>query len=190
MEAALNILKEEGASLPLVVDIVDKHYLGKGKRLGEWEFEAFLQEGDEAFDLEGPEDEMAAISLSYTSGTTGDPKGVVTHHRGAYLNSLANIVSWGTGMPLHTVFLHVVPMFHCNGWCFPWAITALAGTHVCTRWVRADLLYEAMAKYNVSHFCGAPILMNLLLSASQEHKRDLLGRNIQLMTAGAPHLPR
>ncbi|KAM3568621.1 hypothetical protein VYU27_009257, partial [Nannochloropsis oceanica] len=189
VEAALQILDKEGVSRPLVVDIVDRHYLGEGKRLGKWEFEEFLAQGDDGFELQGPEDEGDAIALSYTSGTTGDPKGVVTHHRGAYLNSLANIISWRAGMPQHAVFLHIVPMFHCNGWCFPWAITALAGTHVCTRWIRSDLLYEAMDIHRVTHFCGAPILMTLLLNASHEHKRDLHGRNIQFMTAGAPPPP-
>ena len=167
---------------PLVVDIVDASGPG-GERLGEMDYEAFLAAGDPAFAELTPEDEWDAIALNYTSGTTGNPKGVVYHHRGAYLNALGNVLVWG--MRQHPVYLWTLPMFHCNGWCFPWTITAMAGTHVCLRRVEAAAIYEAIAREGVTHLCGAPVVMNMLLNAGPDLRRSL-DRRIEMMTAGAP----
>ena len=130
------------------------------------DYEEFLATGDPAFPEVTPEDEWEAIALNYTSGTTGNPKGVVYHHRGAYLNALGNVLVWG--MRQHPVYLWTLPMFHCNGWCFPWTITAMAGTHVCLRRVEAAAIYEAIAREGVTHLCGAPVVMNMLLNAGPE----------------------
>jgi fatty-acyl-CoA synthase len=129
-----------------------------------------------------PEDEWDAIALNYTSGTTGNPKGVVYHHRGAYLNALGNVLAWGMGH--HPVYLWTLPMFHCNGWCFPWTITAMAGTHVCLRRVDAAAIYEVISREGVTHLCGAPVVMNMLLNAGAGLKRTL-DRRIEMMTSGA-----
>ena len=166
---------------PLVIDI-DDALAPPGKLLGEIDYEAFIASGDPAFAWQEPDDEWDAIALNYTSGTTGNPKGVVYHHRGAYLNALGNAMVWN--MATHPVYLWTLPMFHCNGWCFPWTITALSGTHVCLRRVEAGAIYTAIAEHGVTHLCGAPIVMNLLLNAPSQLKRDL-GRPIAMMTAGA-----
>jgi fatty-acyl-CoA synthase len=170
------------AQKPLVIDIADVMGPG-GERLGEMDYEEFLAAGDPAFREMTPEDEWEAIALNYTSGTTGNPKGVVYHHRGAYLNALGNVLVWG--MRQHPVYLWTLPMFHCNGWCFPWTITAMAGTHVCLRRVEASAIYEAIARDGVTHLCGAPVVMNLLLNAGPGLQRSL-GRRVEMMTAGAP----
>jgi fatty-acyl-CoA synthase len=167
---------------PVVIDIADASGPG-GERLGEMDYEAWLAAGDPAFPEVTPEDEWEAIALNYTSGTTGNPKGVVYHHRGAYLNALGNVLVWGIRQ--HPVYLWTLPMFHCNGWCFPWTITAMAGTHVCLRRVEAAAIYEAIARERVTHLCGAPVVMNLLLNAEPGLKRSL-DRRIEMMTAGAP----
>jgi len=167
---------------PAVIDIADASGPG-GERLGERDYEAFLATGDPVFPEVTPEDEWEAIALNYTSGTTGNPKGVVYHHRGAYLNALGNILVWG--MRQHPVYLWTLPMFHCNGWCFPWTITAMAGTHVCLRRVEAAAIYEAIARDRVTHLCGAPVVMNMLLNVGPGLKRSL-DRRIEMMTAGAP----
>ena len=167
---------------PIVIDIADASGPG-GERLGEMDYEAFIATGDPAFAERTPLDEWDAIALNYTSGTTGNPKGVVYHHRGAYLNALGNVLVWG--MRQHPVYLWTLPMFHCNGWCFPWTITAMAGTHVCLRRVEAAAIYEAIAREAVTHLCGAPVVMNMLLNAGAGHKRSL-ERRIKMMTAGAP----
>jgi fatty-acyl-CoA synthase len=166
---------------PIVIDIDDAAGPG-GARLGDIDYEAFLAAGDPRFPEVTPQDEWEAIALNYTSGTTGNPKGVVYHHRGAYLNALGNILVWG--MRHHPVYLWTLPMFHCNGWCFPWTITALAGTHVCLRRVEAGAIYEAIAREGVTHLCGAPVVMNMLLNAGSGLKRSL-DRRIEMMTAGA-----
>jgi fatty-acyl-CoA synthase len=166
---------------PLVVDIADPAGPG-GERLGAIDYEGFLAAGDPDFAEIMPQDEWEAIALNYTSGTTGNPKGVVYHHRGAYLNALGNILVWG--MRTHPTYLWTLPMFHCNGWCFPWTVTALAGTHVCLRRVEAGAIYQAIAREGVTHLCGAPIVMNMLLNAAPE-QRPGLGRRIEMMTAGA-----
>jgi fatty-acyl-CoA synthase len=167
---------------PIVIDIVDAMGPG-GERLGEMNYEEFLATGDPAFPEVTPQDEWEAIALNYTSGTTGNPKGVVYHHRGAYLNALGNVLVWG--MRQHPVYLWTLPMFHCNGWCFPWTITAMAGTHVCLRRVEAAAIYEAIAREGITHLCGAPVVMNMLMNAGQRLKRSL-ERRIEMMTAGAP----
>jgi fatty-acyl-CoA synthase len=167
---------------PLVIDIADPQGpqgAEAGERLGALDYEAFLAAGDPAFTELTPADEWDAISLNYTSGTTGNPKGVVYHHRGAYLNALGNILVWS--MPQHPVYLWTLPMFHCNGWCFPWTVTALAGTHVCLRRVEAGAIYDAIERHGVTHLCGAPVVMNMLLNA----RNRPLPRDIAMMTAGA-----
>jgi fatty-acyl-CoA synthase len=166
---------------PVVIDIADPNGPG-GERLGEMDYETFLATGDPNFPEIPPKDEWDAIALNYTSGTTGNPKGVVYHHRGAYLNALGNILVWG--IRHHPVYLWTLPMFHCNGWCFPWTITAMAGTHVCLRRVEAAAIYEAIAREGVSHLCGAPVVMNMLLNAGSR-LRHSLDRRIEMMTAGA-----
>ena len=178
VEAALTSLKRR----PLVIDI-DDELAPPGKMLGAMDYERFLATGDPEFAWHGPADEWDAIALNYTSGTTGNPKGVVYHHRGAYLNALGNVMTWG--MPPHPVYLWTLPMFHCNGWCFPWTVTALAGTHVCLRRVEPAAIFAAIEAHGVTHLCGAPIVMNLLLNAPPEAKRKL-GRRVELMTAGSP----
>jgi fatty-acyl-CoA synthase len=148
---------------PLVLDYDDPEFQGEGERIGSLEYEEFLNEGDPDFAWQMPPDEWDAISLNYTSGTTGDPKGVVYHHRGAYLLATGNVVT--CNMSKHPVYLWTLPMFHCNGWCFPWSISVLAGTHVCLRQVRAAAMYDLIATHKVTHLCGAPIVMATLLNA-------------------------
>ena len=145
----------------LVIDINDPLHDG-GTLLGEMDYEAFLRQGDPDFEWSLPEDEFGPIALNYTSGTTGNPKGVVTHHRGAYLNAMSQIVSWG--MPAHSVYLWTLPMFHCNGWCFPWTMAANAGTNVCLRRVDAKLIFEAIREHGVTHMCGAGIVYSMLIN--------------------------
>jgi fatty-acyl-CoA synthase len=168
---------------PLIIDYGDPVYDGPGERVGEIEYEDFIAEGDPSFDWPMPDDEWDAISLNYTSGTTGDPKGVVYHHRGAHLLALANVVTGA--MARHPVYLWTLPMFHCNGWCFPWSISVMAGTHVCLRQVRAGLMYELMAEHGVTHLCGAPIVMSILLNASEAEKKPQSQR-VEFFTAAAP----
>jgi fatty-acyl-CoA synthase len=165
---------------PLVVDIVDP--AAPGERLGNLDYEAFLATGDPDFAELTPRDEWDAIALNYTSGTTGNPKGVVYHHRGAYLNALGNILTWG--MPQHPTYLWTLPMFHCNGWCFPWTVTALAGTHVCLRRIEAGAIYDAIERAGVTHLCGAPVVMSMLLNDRAADGR-ILPRQVKMMTAGA-----
>jgi len=166
---------------PIVIDI-DDPLCESGALIGETSYEALLDEGDPAYAGIPVEDEWDAISLNYTSGTTGDPKGVVYHHRGAYLNAIGNIMVWG--LAGHPVYLWTLPMFHCNGWCFPWTITALAGTHVCLRRVDAPGILGAIEHQGVTHLCGAPIIMTMLLHAA--NPPQLGGRTIEMMTAAAP----
>ena len=130
-----------------------------------------LFRSDAGFEWSLPDDEWDAISLNYTSGTTGNPKGVVYHHRGAYLNAVSNIVSWG--MPPHAVYLWTLPMFHCNGWCFPWTMAANAGTNVCLRRVDAKMIFDLIREHRVTHYCGAPIVHNALINAPDEWKRGI-----------------
>ncbi len=167
---------------PLVIDIDDPQYTGPGERLGEVEYEEFIAAGDPEFPFALPPDEWQAIALNYTSGTTGDPKGVVFHHRGAYLNSLGNTIVWN--MPPHARYLWTLPMFHCNGWCFTWTVSVVAGTHICLRRTTAEGAYAAIAAHDVTHFCGAPIVLNMLANAPVGLRRQG-GRTIEVMTAGS-----
>ncbi len=157
---------EQLAEKPLVIDYDDPEFAGEGERLGAIEYEALLDRGRSGFPWHPPHDEWDAISLNYTSGTTGDPKGVVYHHRGAYLLAMGNILT--SRMRQHPVYLWTLPMFHCNGWCFPWSLSIVAGTHVCLRAVRAKPIYDAIADLGVTHLCGAPVVMSI---ASQCHRR-------------------
>jgi fatty-acyl-CoA synthase len=168
---------------PLVVDYDDPEYTGPGERIGNLEYEGLLAEGDEDYARSAPGNEWDAISLNYTSGTTGDPKGVVYHHRGAALLALGNVIT--TGMAKHPVYLWTLPMFHCNGWCFPWTVSVAAGTHVCLRQVRAKPIFDLIAEHKVTHLCGAPIVMATLLNAPEAEKKPL-PHVVQFVTAAAP----
>ena len=179
MKEALSLCKAK----PLVIDYDDPEYTGPGERLGKIEYEAFIADGEPDYDWSMPDDEWDAITLNYTSGTTGDPKGVVYHHRGAHLLALGNVVT--CGMAKHPVYLWTLPMFHCNGWCFPWSISVLAGTHVCLRAVRAPAMYDAIATHKVTHLCGAPIVMATLLNAPEAEKKPL-PHTVEFFTAAAP----
>ncbi len=167
---------------PLVIDIDDPQAAG-GDLIGDIEYEAFLAQGNADDPWSMPEDEWQAISLNYTSGTTGNPKGVVYHHRGAYLNALSNILAWDMGH--HPVYLWTLPMFHCNGWCYPWALAAVAGTSICMRKVSATTIYTAIAEHGVSHLCGAPIILNFILNAGDAERREF-SQTVNIMTAAAP----
>ena len=169
----------------LVIDIEDPQGPG-GERLGDITYEDFIAQGDPEFPITLPAIEWDAISLNYTSGTTGNPKGVVYHHRGAYLNAMSNVIGWN--MAHHPVYLWTLPMFHCNGWCFPWSLAAVAGTSVCLRAVSASGIFNAIADHGVSHFCGAPIVLNLLVNAPQSERRDF-NHTVNVMTAAAPPPP-
>jgi len=174
---------EMSANKPLVIDYDDPEFAGPGERLGTMDYEALVAEGDPDFAWSPPQDEWDAITLNYTSGTTGDPKGVVYHHRGAYLLAMGNIITSGMGQ--HPVYLWTLPMFHCNGWCFPWSLSIVAGTHVCLRAVRAKPMYDALADHKVTHLCGAPIVMSTLLNATDSEKRPV-PHTVKFMTAAAP----
>jgi fatty-acyl-CoA synthase len=167
-----------------IIDVDDPEYSGPGKRLGELEYEDFLKTGDPAYAWHWPQDEWDAIALNYTSGTTGDPKGVVYHHRGAYLNAVCNIVTWS--MPQHAVYLWTLPMFHCNGWTFPWSMAANAGTNVCLRRVEAERIFSLIKQHKVTHYCGAPIVHSTLINAPEELKRGIDHKVHGMVAAAAP----
>jgi fatty-acyl-CoA synthase len=167
-----------------IIDVDDPEYAGPGKRLGETDYESFLQTGDPEYAWIWPEDEWDAISLNYTSGTTGDPKGVVYHHRGAYLNAVCNIVTWS--MPQHAVYLWTLPMFHCNGWTFPWTMAANAGTNVCLRRVDATPIFDLIKKHKVTHYCGAPIVHSMLIDAPEQLKKGIDHKVHAMVAAAAP----
>jgi fatty-acyl-CoA synthase len=182
MGAALRALRDEHGRAPIVIDVADSEYCGAGDRRGTHEYEALLQSHAPLAHLDGPRDEWDAIAVSYTSGTTGDPKGVVTHHRGAYLNAVCNATTWT--MPHFPRYLWTLPMFHCNGWCFPWTVALLGGTHVCLRRVPAPSFLGAMRAHRVDHYCAAPIVHNLLIAAPAEQRAGI-GPNVRGMVAGA-----
>jgi fatty-acyl-CoA synthase len=168
---------------PLVIDYDDQQFPQAGEPLSGMDYEAVIAGGDPTYRWRMPHDEWEAIALNYTSGTTGNPKGVVYHHRGAHLMCYANMVAAGMGR--HPVYLWTLPMFHCNGWCFPWTLSVVAGTHVCLRWVRAAPVFAAIAEHKVTHLCGAPIVMATLLGAKPEERRPL-PHKVQFVTAAAP----
>ena len=168
---------------PFVIDFDDHEFPQEGDLLGSVEYETFLAGGDPDYAWEYPDDEWDAISLNYTSGTTGNPKGVVFHHRGAALMGYGNVIAGN--MPRHPVYLWTLPMFHCNGWCFPWSLAVVAGTNICLRWVRAKAMYEAIAEHGVTHLCGAPIVMSTLINAREDEKKPFK-RKIEFITAAAP----
>ncbi len=174
-------LRQSKAPL-LVIDVEDTLYTGPVERIGSIRYDDFLAGGDAGFVWRQPDDEWDAIALNYTSGTTGNPKGVVYHHRGAALNALSNILEWD--MPKHAVYLWTLPMFHCNGWCFPWTLAARAGVNVCLRKVEAKAIFEAIRAHNVTHYCGAPIVHGLLVNAPDDLKLGL-PRGVKAMVAGA-----
>jgi fatty-acyl-CoA synthase len=175
--AALGLVERQ----PIVIGVDDPVYDGDGELLG-MEYETFLSHGDPEYLWLPPSDEWDAIALSYTSGTTGDPKGVVTHHRGAYLNAIGNVLAWN--MQRYPVYLWTLPMFHCNGWCFPWSIAAQSGTNVCLRKVEPAEIFRLMREHRVTHYCGAPVVHNTLVSAPAE-LREGLTHHMHAMVAGA-----
>jgi fatty-acyl-CoA synthase len=181
MVQALQILKEQHGRELIVIDVCDSEYTGPGERLGAHEYEAWIATHAPLPVLPGPADEWDAIAVSYTSGTTGDPKGVVTHHRGAYLNAVSNVATWT--MPHFPRYLWTLPMFHCNGWCFPWTVAMLGGTHVCLRRVEAQAILQAMREHAVDHYCAAPIVHNLIINAPAEWRQGVHG--VRGMVAGA-----
>jgi fatty-acyl-CoA synthase len=171
-------------SRPLVIDVDDPEYSGPGERIGEIDYEAFLSAGDPDYAWQPPSDEWNTISLNYTSGTTGNPKGVAYHHRGAHLNAIGNVLSWS--MPRHSTYLWTLPMFHCNGWCFPWSIAAIAGTNVCLRKVDAAMIFGLIREHRVTHYCGAPIVHNTLINAPAELREGISHKIHALVAAAAP----
>ena len=179
---ALSILKNEHGREPTVIDVCDSEYSGAGERVGSTDYESLLAAHPPLSELRGPADEWDAIAVSYTSGTTGDPKGVVTHHRGAYLNAVCNAATWT--MPHFPKYLWTLPMFHCNGWCFPWTVAMLGGTHVCLRRVEAAAILDAMRLHGVDHYCAAPIVHNLILNAEPALRQGIT-QKVRGMVAGA-----
>ncbi len=182
MAEALRLLKSAHGRSPIVIDVCDSEYPGAGERIGAHEYEALLAAHAPLPRLEGPADEWDAIAVSYTSGTTGDPKGVVTHHRGAYLNAVCNAATWT--LPQFPTYLWTLPMFHCNGWCFPWTVAMQAGVHVCLRRVEAQAIFAAMREHGVDHYCAAPIVHNLLIAAPAA-MREGIRQKVRAMVAGA-----
>ena len=180
IRAALSLMS---SPWPLVVDVDDPLADG-GQLIGELDYEAFLAQGDPHFGWTLPADEWDAIALNYTSGTTGNPKGVVTHHRGAYLNAVSNVVTWS--MPQHPVYLWTLPMFHCNGWCFPWTLALQAGVSVCLRRVDPTLIFPLIREHRVSHLCGAPIVYGLLINAPESLRQGISHPVAGLIAGAAP----
>ena len=168
---------------PKIIEYDDIEYIGKREKFKSINYDDFLNEGDETFEWLMPEDEWDAISINYTSGTTGDPKGVVSHHRGAYLLAQGNAMI--ASINKHSVYLWTLPMFHCNGWCFPWTMSAIIGTHVCLRQVRVEPIWKALTDHNVTHLCGAPIVMSTILSLGKEQRQVLINK-VEFFTAAAP----
>ena len=184
MAQALAQLKSQHGRSLTVIDACDSEFTGPGERLGTLEYEAWLAEHAPLARLEGPRNEWDAIAVSYTSGTTGDPKGVVTHHRGAYLNAVSNAITWN--MPHFPTYLWTLPLFHCNGWCFPWTVAMLGGTHVCLRKVDAPSILDAMREHKVNHYCAAPIVHSLIYNAPEEMRRGITEQVRGLVAGAAP----
>jgi fatty-acyl-CoA synthase len=182
MKEALAILKRDHGRSPIVIDAVDSEFDVAGDRLGTQTYDDLVASGDEQFMVQLPADEWQSICLNYTSGTTGDPKGVVYSHRGAATNAISNILEWD--MPKHPVYLWTLPMFHCNGWCFPWTIAARAGVNVCLRKVEAKMIFDLIREHSVTHYCAAPIVHNLLINAPADQKAGL-PTGVKAMVAGA-----
>jgi fatty-acyl-CoA synthase len=182
MKEALCTLRDQYQRHVLVIEVNDSEYTGAGEHLGGLEYEAWLAQHPPLAHFVAPLDEWDALAVSYTSGTTGDPKGVVTHHRGAYLNAVSNAVTWH--MPNFSRYLWTLPMFHCNGWCFPWTIAMLGGVHVCLRKIDATLILQAMADHRVDHYCAAPVVHNLLIQAPA-HLQAAVTQRVKGMVAGA-----
>ena len=166
-----------------VIDVDDPAYTGPGERLGAIEYEQFLKQSDAQFAWSLPQSESEPIALNYTSGTTGRPKGVVYHHRGTFLEACGNIMAWA--MPAHPVYLWTLPMFHCNGWCFAWSVTAMAGTHICLRAVEPKQIFERIVEHGVTHMCGAPTVLTMLITAPEEQKRKF-PHLVHIQTGGSP----
>ena len=181
---ALKILREEHGRTVQVIDVCDAEYSGLGERLGKLEYEALLAAHEPLAQLAGPPDEWDAIAVSYTSGTTGNPKGVVTHHRGAYLNAVSNALAWS--MPQFPRYLWTLPLFHCNGWCFPWTVALLGGMHVCLRKVEARAILEAIRTHGIDHYCGAPIVHNMLINSDPAWRAGITQRVRALVAGAAP----
>jgi len=184
MKKALEMAKKESGREFLVIDVEEKEFEVAGEKLGNLTYEQFLSEGDPNFAWQLPADEWQAICLNYTSGTTGNPKGVVYHHRGAAMNAISNILDWDINK--HPVYLWTLPMFHCNGWCFPWTIAARAGVNVCLRRVDAQHIFAAIKEYGVTHYCAAPIVHNLLVNAPDEMKLGVPAGVKGLIAGAAP----
>ena len=182
-ETIKQALSEIGRDDITVIDIIDEEAGSPGETLGKQDYEGFLAGGDPEFDWQMPQDEWDPITLNYTSGTSGKPKGVVYHHRGSYLMSMGTISDWE--LPRHPSYLYTVPMFHCNGWGHAWTMTAQAGTIICIRAITAEAIYELLHKHNVSHFGGAPIVLSMIVNADEQVRKPLSGK-VQVMTAGAP----
>jgi fatty-acyl-CoA synthase len=184
MKKALELAKKESGRDILVIDVEEKEFDVPGEKIGKLTYEKFLSEGDPNFAWQVPADEWQAICLNYTSGTTGNPKGVVYHHRGAAINAVSNVLDWD--MNKHPIYLWTLPMFHCNGWCFPWTIAARAGVNVCLRRVDAEHIFAAIKEYGVTHYCAAPIVHNLLVNAPDELKVGVPAGVKGLIAGAAP----
>jgi len=184
MKKALELAKKETGRDILVIDVEEKEFDVPGEKIGKLTYEKFLSEGDPNFAWQVPADEWQAICLNYTSGTTGNPKGVVYHHRGAAINAVSNVLDWD--MNKHPIYLWTLPMFHCNGWCFPWTIAARAGVNVCLRRVDAEHIFAAIKEYGVTHYCAAPIVHNLLVNAPDELKVGVPAGVKGLIAGAAP----
>lgn len=179
IEQALDMMQ---TVVPIVIDVDDSYY-SDGKRIGKYEYESFLADGDPNFEWQLPKDEWDAIALGYTSGTTGNPKGVVTHHRGAYLAAMSNVLA--AQMPAHAVYLWTLPLFHCNGWCFPWVLALLGGTNVCLRRIDVNVILTQIRQHNINYYCGAPIVHSLIADAP-DHLRQGINHTVHGLIAGAP----
>jgi fatty-acyl-CoA synthase len=184
MQQALRILREEHGRTPILIEVEDSEYRGSGVSLGGEEYESLLARHAPLTALEGPPDEWDAIAISYTSGTTGNPKGVVTHHRGAYLNAISNAIDWS--MPHFPKYLWTLPMFHANGWCFLWTVALLAGTHICLRRIEAAAVLDSMRQLGADHYCGAPIVHNMLINAGPAAREGIPQRVRGMVAAAAP----